>query len=84
MVNPEDVAGVGFSTHSLSLGVISSLLIEATRAKISILGIQPKNTEFGEGLSTEAVEAVRRITRVLVKSLSGIRPEKGGQSMETS
>lgn len=45
-----------FSTHKLPLRIFCEYMKETTRAKIALLLIEPKNVEFGEGLTSE-VEA---------------------------
>lgn len=43
---------IGGSTHTLSLGVLSEFIThEIPTCKVSILGIQPQSTNFGDGLS---------------------------------
>lgn len=55
----------GFSTHTLSLSLILNYLRETTRAKIFILGIQPKNTGWGEGLSKEVETTIKGLVNWL-------------------
>ncbi len=41
------------STHTISLKVIYDILASDTKARIKFLGIQPKQVNYGEGLSPE-------------------------------
>ncbi len=71
LVFPEQVAGFSaFSSHVLPLRVFSDYLKETTGAKIALLLIQPKNVEFGEGLSAELVAASEQVECWLKELLS--------------
>jgi len=65
LVLPEQIVGLTLSTHNLPMSVLSDYMREQTRAKIAFLVIQPKNTEFGEGLSPEVEDAVKRVTELV-------------------
>ena len=63
---------VGFSpitTHVLPLQVFCDYVKQATGAKIALLLIEPKSTEFGEGLTAGVQEAVERLTKILLRLL---------------
>ncbi|MEM2104344.1 MAG: hydrogenase 3 maturation endopeptidase HyCI [Candidatus Bathyarchaeia archaeon] len=53
------------STHMLPLRVFCEYIIRTTRAKIALLLIEPKQTDFGENLSMEVAAAKRRIIKIL-------------------
>jgi len=55
-----------FSTHILPLRVFCDYLAETTGAKIALLLIQPKNTDFGEGLSPEVEASAEEISKTLL------------------
>ncbi len=57
------------STHSLPLRIFCDFLEKTTGAKIALLLIQPKKTDFGEGLSTEVQQTAAKITDILSKIL---------------
>ena len=57
------------TTHLLPLRVFCEYVKQATGAKIALLLIEPKSTEFGEGLSAEVQGAAERLTKVLVRLL---------------
>jgi len=59
------------STHALPLRIFCELVEEMTKAKIALLAIQPKDVDFGEGLSPELEKTANQITRILLKILSG-------------
>lgn len=58
LIDPATVAGSGFSTHSLSLKEMSAYLQHEIGAKVYVLGIEPKDLNFGEELSPEGRQAV--------------------------
>jgi hydrogenase 3 maturation protease len=73
LFSPEQVAGFSaVSSHVLPLRVFSEYLKQSTGAKIALLLIQPKNVEFGEGLSLEVQVAAERIARLLLDLLSKV------------
>ncbi|RLI21369.1 hypothetical protein DRO54_03855 [Candidatus Bathyarchaeota archaeon] len=59
------------STHALPLRIFCELVEEMTKAKIALLAIQPKNVDFGEGLSPELEKTANQITRILLGILAG-------------
>jgi len=68
---PEQVTGFSaVSSHMLPLRVFSDYLKEATGAKVALLLVQPKNLEFGEGLSSELQVASRELAGLLSDLLS--------------
>ena len=57
------------STHALPLKIFCEHLKKATNAKIGLLLIEPKNMEFGEGLSFEVEAQAKRLTKLLLELL---------------
>ena len=57
------------STHALPLQIFCEYITKTTSAKIALLVIQPKDTSFGEGLTTELKETERYLTNLLSESL---------------
>ena len=62
-MNLEDTGGISFSSHGIPL----SLLLEPFRdtMEIIVIGIQPARRGFGDRLSPEAADAVKRVAGVL-------------------
>ena len=66
----EEVMSVpSISTHTMPLRVFCDYVIELTGASIALVLIEPKDTEFGEGLTPELENAVKRIENDLINSL---------------
>ena len=57
------------STHALPLQIFCEYLEEATRAKIALLVMQPKDTSFGEGLTAELEKTAEHLTELLLEIL---------------
>jgi hydrogenase 3 maturation protease len=69
----ENVPGFSaVSSHILPLRVFSEYIRQSTGAKIGLLLIQPKNVEFGEGLSLEVEVAAERMAGLLLDLLSKV------------
>jgi hydrogenase 3 maturation protease len=60
---------VAVSTHSLPLRIFCDYLEKNSRADIALLLVQPKITDFGEGLSSEVEETADRVVSNLTKLL---------------
>lgn len=58
-----------FSTHMLPIRVFCEYLVKATKAKILLLLIQPKQADFGEGLTPEVTASEREILEFLLSAL---------------
>lgn len=58
-----------FSTHMLPLRVFCDYLAKTTNAEIALLLIQPKQTDFGESMTTEMESVARFLVNVLLKLL---------------
>lgn len=69
IVDPEETLGEAFSTHSLPLKVLTKFIRENTRAKVLLLGCQPRNVEFLGVVSEEVKAAAERATNYIVRLL---------------
>lgn len=73
LVQPKSlVDSPAYSSHLLPLKIFCEYLSKATRARISLLLVQPKRTDFGEGLSPEISASAKKITEILQESFSRI------------
>ena len=66
-VNIEDYFAV--TTHLLPLRIFCEYIKQATGAKIASLLIEPKNMDFGEGLTREVQTAAERLIKALANLL---------------
>ena len=69
LIESEDIAGIPVSSHALPLHIFCDYLVEITGAKVALLAIQPKETGFGEGLTTELKKAANVLTNILIEIL---------------
>lgn len=70
LVKPEKLTvSPAFSTHMLPLRIFCEYLARTTKAKIALLLIRPKQTDFGETLTPEIEVSARNLVSVLVKFL---------------
>lgn len=69
LVSVSKIKGLAVSTHTLPLTYTAKYLKKFTGAKISLLAIQPKNVDFGLGLSPELKEASKRLIKLIVEVL---------------
>ncbi len=71
LVKPEHLRVFpAISTHMLPLRIFCEYLAKTTNAKIALLLIEPKQTDFGEGLSREVEAAGQKI----ICSLKSVLP----------
>ena len=74
LVFPEQVTDFpAITTHVLPLRIFCEYVMQATKARIGVLLIQPGNTEFGEGLTPQVQEAAEKITETVLQCLSSKR-----------
>jgi hydrogenase 3 maturation protease len=70
LVKPEKIINFSpITSHTLPLRVFCEFIKKTTKAKIALLLIEPKNTDFGEKLSLEVQEALDKIVNSLLKLL---------------
>ncbi|KAF5050601.1 Hydrogenase maturation protease [anaerobic digester metagenome] len=65
----EVVNSTSISTHTLPLRVFCEYVFTLTGAKIALLLIEPKDTDFGEGLSPELERAAGTVIHTLMGQL---------------
>jgi hydrogenase 3 maturation protease len=74
LVKPEQLTSIpAFSTHMLPLRIFCEYLKKTIGAKIGLLLIEPKKTDFGEGLSPEINNSAKKITHDLLEILHQTR-----------
>jgi len=76
LLSPRKVKGLSISTHTLPLNIFAEFVKKETGSEVKILAIQPKDLEFGEGLTDELARSAEELTSILVRvdeSLGGKR-----------
>jgi hydrogenase 3 maturation protease len=69
-IDPSDPRAAGASTHTLPLPTFCAYLEETLRCDVTLLGIEPADTSFGEGLTPTVERAVERAARLATAELS--------------
>ncbi len=70
LVDPEKLVSYpAFSTHMLPLRMFCEYVAGATKAKIGLLLVEPRRTDFGEGLTPEITAKAGEIAGTLQKLL---------------
>ena len=65
LVTKDRIGGIAISTHSMPLSFLMMYLEDATNGQTILLGIQPQNIDFGEGMTPEIEEVSRNIIDIL-------------------
>lgn len=68
-IDVEDISGIGFSTHSLPMSIIVKYIKHYINTEILIIGIEPKNIDFGMPLSREIYKKNLEFTKIIIKLL---------------
>ena len=65
LITKDRIGGITISTHRMPLSLLMQYLEDRTGAQTILLGVQPKNIEFGEGLSPE----IQTVTEKIISTL---------------
>ncbi|MBU4198893.1 MAG: hydrogenase maturation peptidase HycI [Verrucomicrobia bacterium] len=66
LIEPEQIAGMPFSTHVLPLKILTDYLTQSLSCRVIVLGIQPGRTDFGRTPSKEIKQAAHRLAREIL------------------
>lgn len=58
-----------FSTHAIPVRSFCEYVMETTQAKVGILAVEPRETDFGEGLTPEVERAAKSLKGILLEAL---------------
>lgn len=67
LVFPEDIGGLAISTHTLPLTLFVKYLEQFIKTKIVLLAIQPKDVDFGFGLTSELENTLTNLVEIIVE-----------------
>ena len=70
LLDPGQIGGVSFSTHTLPITVLVDYLQKETGCAILVLGIQPRSLEFDGPLSPEIATAVEEAVQAIASCFS--------------
>ncbi|MCX6095358.1 MAG: hydrogenase maturation peptidase HycI [Candidatus Bipolaricaulota bacterium] len=69
LIDPEEVGGASFSTHSLPMSVLAGYLRGELGCRVTLLGIEPKSLAFGGAVSPEVEAAIGETVAALEEAL---------------
>jgi hydrogenase 3 maturation protease len=73
LFQPSAISGLALSTHAMPLYMLAETIQNSIGASVMLLGIQPKNVDFGEKPSPEIQKAVKEIAKKIVTALKKIQ-----------
>ncbi len=65
LLEPERIAGLTISTHSIPLSILAKAIQNMCGAQVMVLGIQPGRMDFEEGLTPELIDASKRLSNMI-------------------
>lgn len=71
LIKPRQATGISFSTHQLPLSIMVEYLMQSVSCEVVIIGIQPKTTKFGSGISREVKKSVSYLSGAIKAIISG-------------
>lgn len=71
IIEVEELSGVSFCTHRLPLKIMIDYLAHAINCNAVVIGIQPKEVNFGSQMSKQVDKAVEQISGILKAILKG-------------
>ena len=66
ILESDNILKSGFTTHDISPKLFMEYLNSRTKAQIYMLGIQPENVSFGEGMSESVKNTVERLSQIIL------------------
>jgi len=67
LMDPDNIGGTTFCTHSLPLKVMIDYLLDSFPCHVTVIGVQPKSLAVGDPVSTEVLEAVESLAAILLE-----------------
>lgn len=67
VMNPDDIGGASFCTHSLPINVMTDYLLKSFDCHIVVIGIQPKSLIVGAPPSKEVLKAIDSLSTTISK-----------------
>ncbi len=68
LVTKDRIGGIAISTHSMPLSFLMQYLEDSTNGKTILIGVQPQNIQFGEGLTP----IVDKVARKLISTIDAL------------
>ena len=71
-INPDDIAGISFSTHMMPLKILVDYITADTKCLIAIIGIQPQTLTFGQPVTPAITAAATELATGLLTTVRNI------------
>lgn len=65
LVTKNRISGIAISTHSMPLSLLMTYLEERSGAETILLGIQPQDVSFGEGLTSDIKDIADSVIKII-------------------
>jgi hydrogenase 3 maturation protease len=69
LLNPEEIGGTSFCTHSLPIKVMVDYLLQSLKFEVITIGIQPGALAIGAKPSKQIIQAAKRLSETIVNLL---------------
>jgi len=69
LIDSDQIALYGFSTHNMSPKLMIDNIMSQIDTKVFMLGVQPKNLEFGEEISPELNGVLNSLETIIIELL---------------
>jgi hydrogenase 3 maturation protease len=70
VLNPEEIGGTSFCTHSLPIKVMVDYLLQSLKFEVITIGIQPKTLAVGAKPSKEVLASAKKLSSTITKLLT--------------
>jgi hydrogenase 3 maturation protease len=70
VLNPDEIGGISFCTHSLPIKVMTDYLLQSFDFHVITIGIQPKTLAVGARPSKQIVQAAKQLSTTIAKLLN--------------
>ncbi|MGA2091178.1 MAG: hydrogenase maturation peptidase HycI [Endomicrobiales bacterium] len=71
-INPDDIAGISFSTHMIPLKILVDYITADTKCQIAIIGIQPQTLTFGQAVTPAISATTTELATGLISTITKI------------
>jgi hydrogenase 3 maturation protease len=69
VLNPDEIGGASFCTHSLPIKVMTDYLLQSFDCQVITIGIQPGTLAFGARPSKQVIQAAKQLSAAIAKLL---------------
>ncbi|MGE5279787.1 MAG: hydrogenase 3 maturation endopeptidase HyCI [Deltaproteobacteria bacterium] len=74
LLEEDEIARSGLSTHDIPLSMFIGYLKSRTRARVFLLGVEPQSLAFGEGICEAVQKSLETIAKDIMEVLTCTKP----------